>query len=99
MGNAYLRSAPYDPPLNAEQLSQLSFAQIAELYQAADVYVSPYLTEGFNLQVLEAVACGLPIICTAGGPADDFTSNFALQIESKFTAVASDGETLETATE
>ncbi|MEG4342172.1 glycosyltransferase family 4 protein [Microcoleus sp. A003_D6] len=75
--------------------SQLSFAQIAEFYQAADVYVSPYLAEGFNLPVLEAAACGLPIICTEGGPTDDFTrSDFAQRIESKFTAVTIEGETL-----
>ena len=75
--------------------SQLSFAQIAELYQAADVYVSAYLAEGFNLPVLEAAACGLPVICTEGGPTDDFTrSDFALRIESKFTAVVIEGETL-----
>ncbi|MEG3897094.1 MULTISPECIES: glycosyltransferase family 4 protein [unclassified Microcoleus] len=74
---------------------QLSFAQIAEFYQAADVYVSPYLAEGFNLPVLEAAACGLPVICTEGGPTDDFTrSDFAQRIESKFTAVAREGETL-----
>lgn len=74
---------------------QLSFAQIAEFYQAADAYVSPYLAEGFNLPVLEAAGCGLPVICTEGGPTDDFTrSDFALQIESKFMAVASEGETL-----
>ena len=75
--------------------NQLSFAQIAEFYQAADVYVSPYLAEGFNLPVLEAVACGLPVICTEGGPTDDFTrSDFALRIDSKFMAVAIEGETL-----
>ncbi|MEG4284156.1 glycosyltransferase family 4 protein [Microcoleus sp. A006_D1] len=75
--------------------TQLSFAQVAELYQAADVYVSPYLAEGFNLPVLEAAACGLLVICTAGGPTDDFTrSDFALRIESKFTAVVIEGETL-----
>ncbi|OCR01701.1 glycosyl transferase group 1 [Oscillatoriales cyanobacterium USR001] len=66
--------------------NQLSFAQIAQLYQAADAYVSPYLAEGFNLPVLEATACGLPVICTKGGPTDDFTHpDFALLIESKFT--------------
>jgi glycosyltransferase involved in cell wall biosynthesis len=74
---------------------QLSFAQIAEFYQAADAYVSPYLAEGFNLPVLEAAACGLPVICTEGGPTDDFTrSDFALQVESKFMAVVREGETL-----
>jgi len=53
------------------------------------------LAEGFNLPVLEAAACGLLVICTAGGPTDDFTrSDFALRIESKFTAVVIEGETL-----
>lgn len=51
----------------------LPFQQLAQLYQAADAYVSPYRSESFNLPVLEAVACGLPVICTKGGPTDDFT--------------------------
>lgn len=63
----------------------LSFGEMAELYQAADAYVSPYLAEGFNLPVLEAIACGLPVICTKGGPTDDFTHpDFALLIDSTF---------------
>ncbi|MCU0545650.1 MAG: glycosyltransferase family 4 protein [Oscillatoriaceae cyanobacterium Prado104] len=75
--------------------NQLSFTQIAQLYQAADAYVSPYLAEGFNLPVLEAAACGLPVICTAGGPTDDFTDpDFAMAIASKFIGVEIEGETL-----
>ncbi len=62
----------------------LSFERMAMLYQAADVYVSPYRAEGFNLPVLEAAACGIPIICTRGGATDDFvTDGFARRIESK----------------
>lgn len=61
----------------------LSIDRMAELYQAADAYVAPYSGEAFNMPVLEAAACGLPVICTAGGPTDDFTtSNFALHIDS-----------------
>jgi glycosyltransferase involved in cell wall biosynthesis len=61
----------------------LSFSKIAQLYQAADAYVSPYLAEGFNMPVLESVSCGLPVICTKGGPTDDFTTEkSALYIES-----------------
>jgi glycosyltransferase involved in cell wall biosynthesis len=60
-----------------------SFSEMAMFYQAADAYVSPYRAEGFNLPVLEAAACGLPIICTAGGATDDFvTDAFARKIES-----------------
>ena len=62
---------------------RLSFAEMARLYQASDCYLSPYVAEGFNMPALEAAACGLPVICTAGGPTDDFvTEDFALQIAS-----------------
>jgi glycosyltransferase involved in cell wall biosynthesis len=50
----------------------LSQAQIAALYQASDAYISPYRAEGFNLPVLEALACGIPALVTAGGPTDEF---------------------------
>jgi len=62
----------------------LSFEKMARLYQAADAYVSPYRAEGFNMPVLEAAACGVPIICTDGGATDDFvTDEFARKIESR----------------
>jgi glycosyltransferase involved in cell wall biosynthesis len=56
---------------------------MAKLYHVADAYVSPYRAEGFNIPVLEAAASGLPIICTRGGPTDDFvTDAFARRIDS-----------------
>jgi glycosyltransferase involved in cell wall biosynthesis len=36
----------------------LSFGDMALMYQMADAYVSPYFSEGFNMPVLEAAACG-----------------------------------------
>ncbi|HZI84435.1 MAG TPA: glycosyltransferase family 4 protein [Casimicrobiaceae bacterium] len=57
---------------------------MADLLRAADCYVAPYLAEGFNLPVLEAAACGLPLICTGGGPTDEFTDpEFAWRIRSR----------------
>jgi glycosyltransferase involved in cell wall biosynthesis len=62
----------------------LSPEDLSALYRAADAYVSPYHAEGFNLPVLEAIASGLPVIATAGGPTDDFCRDeFALKIESR----------------
>ncbi|MFN0131077.1 MAG: glycosyltransferase family 4 protein [Phycisphaerales bacterium] len=61
----------------------LSHAEVAEMYQAGDCYLTPYHGEGFNMPVLEAAACGMPTIATAGGPTDEFTSpDFFLPIKS-----------------
>lgn len=57
----------------------VSFRQIGLLLQSADLYVSPYSAEGFNMPVLESMACGLPVICSAGGPTDDFIHPTAVQ--------------------
>jgi glycosyltransferase involved in cell wall biosynthesis len=62
----------------------MSAKVMADLLRAADCYVSPYRAEGFNMPVLEAMACGVPVVCTAGGPTDEFTDPaFAWRIESR----------------
>jgi glycosyltransferase involved in cell wall biosynthesis len=50
----------------------LKMGELRMVYGAADAYVSPYRAEGFNLPVLEAMACGLPVLATEGGATDDF---------------------------
>src|SRR5438045_5495211 len=62
----------------------LSAKAMANLMRAADCYVSPYRAEAFNMPVLEAMACGTPVLCTEGGPTDEFTdSSFAAKIASR----------------
>jgi glycosyltransferase involved in cell wall biosynthesis len=66
----------------------LSYEGLARLYQSADLLVSPYSLEGFNMPVLEAIACGLPVTCTQGGPTDDFVRDaFAWRIRSQWISV------------
>ncbi len=50
----------------------LTDEQMAALYRSCDVLVHPYRGEGFAMPVLEAMACGLPVIVSAGGPTDEF---------------------------
>ena len=45
-------------------LGSLPEAELIQLYQAADVYIDPSLYEGFGLQVVEAMACGVPVVCS-----------------------------------
>lgn len=52
--------------------SNLTMPQMNSIYGVADCYVSPYRAEGFNMPVLEAMACGLPVLVTRGGATDDF---------------------------
>jgi glycosyltransferase involved in cell wall biosynthesis len=74
----------------------LSNDDMAKLYRACDAYVSPYRAEGFNLPVLEAVASGLPVLVTAGGPTDDFCrDDFCLRIGSVPTVAKDLSEYLE----
>jgi glycosyltransferase involved in cell wall biosynthesis len=41
---------------------RLSEEELLALYQAADLFIDPSLYEGFGLQVVEAMACGIPVI-------------------------------------
>lgn len=50
----------------------LDDAQMGQLYASADLLVHPYRGEGFGMPMLEAMACGLPVLATEGGAADDF---------------------------
>jgi glycosyltransferase involved in cell wall biosynthesis len=49
-------------------------AMLAGLYRRADCLVHPYRGEGFGLPLVEAMACGIPVITTAEGPAPEFCS-------------------------
>lgn len=61
----------------------LTEEEMASLYRACDVFVSPYRGEGFSLPTLEAMACGLPVIVTEGGSTEDFVlDSFAWKIPS-----------------
>lgn len=65
-----LQKAPFLRILTIEE--DLSGAEMAGLYRACDLLFHPYRGEGFCLPVLEAGACGLPVLATAGGSTDDF---------------------------
>ena len=52
--------------------SALEPEELPGLYTACDCLVHPYRGEGFGLPVLEAMACGIPVITTSGGSTDDF---------------------------
>jgi glycosyltransferase involved in cell wall biosynthesis len=52
--------------------ADLTTNQLVALYRSCNCFAFPYRGEGFGIPILEAMACGLPVIVTAGGAADDF---------------------------
>ncbi len=68
---AQIRQNPKAPEILYSK-SAISEEQIAELYRACDVLVSPYRGEGFSMPTLEAMACGIPVMVSAGGATEDF---------------------------
>jgi glycosyltransferase involved in cell wall biosynthesis len=52
-----------------------------ELYQHASVFVYPSIAEGFGLPVLEAMACGTPVVTTTGSAPEEIAADGALLVE------------------
>lgn len=50
----------------------LSYKRINDLFNSADLYISPYLAEGFNLTVLEALSSGLPVLVPETGSTKEY---------------------------
>lgn len=64
--------ADHDAPAIVVISEDLSPEALASLYRACDVYVHPYRGEGFGMPILEAMACGLPVVIPNAGPAPEF---------------------------
>lgn len=62
----------------ARFLGKLAEDELAVLYSHASVFVLPSLYEGFGLPVLEAMACGAPVVSSNAGPLPEVAGDAAM---------------------
>ncbi len=55
--------------------------ELVRTYQRSHVLAMPSLYEGFGLPVLEAMACGTPVVCSAIGALEELAGDAALRVE------------------
>lgn len=55
--------------------------ELAELYASASVYLDPSLQEGFGMQVIEAMACGTPVVCSNLSALPEVAGDAALLVD------------------
>jgi glycosyltransferase involved in cell wall biosynthesis len=65
----------------AHFVGTLGEEDLAVLYSHAGVLVLPSLYEGFGLPVLEAMACGAPVVCSNAGPLPEVAGDAAVLLK------------------
>ncbi len=62
-------------------VGEVSDDALAALYRGARALVLPSLYEGFGIPVLEAMACGTPVVTSAGGATEEVAGGAAVLVD------------------
>lgn len=66
---------------NIVYLDFLSEIELAAVYNLSTVYCQPSLYEGFGLPILEAMACGTPVVCSNSSSLPEVAGDAALYFD------------------
>jgi glycosyltransferase involved in cell wall biosynthesis len=70
-----------EPPANVTWLGEVSDDELAALYRGARCLVYASLYEGFGIPVAEALACGCPVVTSAGSAMAEIAGDDAVYVD------------------
>ena len=76
-----LRRVPEATLLEVGQGSRVDDACMPSSYRVARVVAFPSLLEGFGLPVLEAMACGRPVVCSTAGALPELRASLTVRLD------------------
>ncbi len=77
-----LQHNPLRSPQGEAYISLVDVPEAIDLYRGGQIYIAPSRREGLGLPVLEAMACGLPVITTDAAPMNEwFPKNYPLLVK------------------
>lgn len=76
-----IRASLHDAAVTVETLGYLTEEALVQAYIEADVFVYPSIYEGFGIPILEAMACGTPVVTSTGGALPEVAGDAALLVD------------------
>jgi glycosyltransferase involved in cell wall biosynthesis len=68
-------------PLGVRIVDYVPDEELPRLYRGADVFVFPSRFEGFGMPVVEAMACGTPVVCSNHPSLDEAAGDAAVRVD------------------